>query len=231
MQVPTDLSEYPDLARDLRRLFAIGIEAGGGAAKTEQYRSRMLASDERQRFVDQQEYLESLGLKVTIRRNEADSAQRIAELTQKSNQFNLTTHRYSTSQITDLMDASESDVYSIHVADKFGDAGLTGVAITRREAPDTIRIDSFLVSCRVLGRGIEGPIWAVLLEDARESGRVQVIAEYLPTAKNAQVHDFWDRVGLGLIGESADGRREYLSDLRSLQLESPPPHLEVDRDF
>ena len=101
LQVPTDLSEYPDLATDLRRLFAIGSEAGDGAAKTEQYRSRMLASDERQRFVDQQEYLESLGLKVTIRRNDADSAQRIAELTQKSNQFNLTTHRYSTSQIDD----------------------------------------------------------------------------------------------------------------------------------
>src|SRR4029079_11238939 len=117
----------------------------------------------------EEEYLASLEMKVVIRRNDRASALRIAELTQKSNQFNLTTRRYSKAQVDAFMDSEAADVYSIHVSDKFGDAGLTGVLITTQCEPGTARIDSFLMSCRVLGRGIETSFWESILTELREN--------------------------------------------------------------
>ena len=231
LQVPTDLSEYPRVVEHLKRLFAVELPSNDGGSTTQQYRSRMLASDDRQRYSSEDEYLASLKLKVTIRRNDRASTARIAELTQKSNQFNLTTRRYSVTQIDSLMDSDEADVYSIHVADKFGDAGLTGVVITRRAAPDSTLVDTFLLSCRVLGRGVELSFWKSLQQDALDWGSRSLVAEYLPTAKNAQVRDFWDRLGLEFLSEDAAGRREYRSDLSSLRLAFPPSHVEVTHGF
>lgn len=230
LQVPTDLSEYPRLITRLKRLFATDLQSTEGASKTEQYRSRMLARTEHQGMASQEEYLASLELKVTIHRNDGASAARIAELTQKSNQFNLTTRRYTVAQIDALMDSDSADVYSIHVADKYGDSGLTGVLITKRDEPEIVRVDSFLMSCRVLGRGAESSFWEALRQHALGLGGRSLVAEYLPTAKNAQVRDFWDRLGLGLVAEDESGRREYRADLRSLRLSSPP-HVEVHHGF
>lgn len=227
LQVPTDLSEYPQMVAHLKRLFAISLHAPDGPSKTEQYQSRALAREDRRRYESQDEYLASLGIKVTLERNDRSSAPRIAELTQKSNQFNLTTRRYTVSEIDSLMSSDEADVYSIRVADKFGDAGMTGVVITRLAESDAIQVDTFLMSCRVLGRDVERSFWNALGQDALRAGRLRVIAEYLPTAKNSQVRDFWDRVGLELVGEDATGRREYRSDLSSLMLAIPPSHVEV----
>lgn len=227
LQVPTDLSEYPQLIAGIKRLFPGTLQSPDGASKTEQYRLRTLAGDDRERYSSQDEYLASLGMNVTLRRNDQASSSRIAELTQKSNQFNLTTRRYTVSEIDSLMGSEEADVYSIHVADKFGDAGLTGVVITRLVEPDSISIDTFLMSCRVLGRGVELSFWNAIFRHALELGRRSLIAEYLPTAKNGQVRDFWDRLGLDFVAEDATGRRAYRSDLSSPRLVLPPPHIEV----
>jgi FkbH-like protein len=238
VQVPASIAEFPRLIASIADLFG-PPEAGPGAStldKTEQYRVRAQAAAERARFATQAEYLASLGLRVGIRRNAAASAPRIAELTQKSNQFNLTTRRYSVAEIRALMDSGHADVYSIEVADRFGDSGLTGVVITRTDEgdPTMARIDSFLMSCRVLGRDIELAPWGDLVAAARARGCTTLRAEYLPTAKNAQVRDFWDRLGLPLAGEDADGRRTYqadLADLATRQLPARPPHVEVTCEF
>jgi FkbH-like protein len=238
VQVPASIAEYPRLVADIADLFG-PPEAGVGAGtadKTEQYRVRAQAAAERARFATQAEYLASLGIWVGIRRNDAASAPRIAELTQKSNQFNLTTRRYSVAEIRALMASGSADVYSIEVADRFGDSGLTGVVITRTDVaePTVVAIDSFLMSCRILGRDIELSPWPDLLTAARERGCTTLRAEYLPTAKNAQVRDFWDRVGLSLGGEDSDGRRMYqadLDDLATRHLPARPPHMEVTCEF
>jgi FkbH-like protein len=227
IQVPSDLSEYPGVIARIGRLVATDLVANDAASKTEQYRSRARAEEQRQRFATQDEYLASLGLKVTIRRNDKAASARIAELTQKSNQFNLTTHRYTVAEIESLMGSSESDVYSIRVADRFGDSGLTAVVITRGTG-DTVQIDTFLVSCRVLGRGIELSFWETIRRDALEDGRRTLTAEYLPTSKNAQVADFWDRLGLERVGDDPSGLRRYEADLTVLALATPPAPIEVD---
>jgi FkbH-like protein len=238
VQVPASIADYSRLVVAIADLFG-PPEAGAGAGtsdKTEQYRVRAQAAAERARFATQAQYLASLGLRVRIRRNDASSAPRIAELTQKSNQFNLTTRRYSLAEVRASMDSGRADVYSIEVADRFGDSGLTGVVITRPDEtePTMTVIDSFLMSCRVLGRDLELAPWPDLLAAARERGCTTLRAEYLPTAKNAQVRDFWDRLGLPLSGEDPDGRRTYqadLGDLAAMQLPARPPHVEVTCEF
>jgi FkbH-like protein len=230
-QVPSDLSEYPQLITQLKRLFAVARQSGEGGSKSEQYRSRRLANEARQAFASQEEYLASLEMRVEIRRNDPASSSRIAELTQKSNQFNLTTRRYSVAQVESLMADDDVDVFSIHVADKFGDAGLTGVLITRRDGPDGLSVDAFLMSCRVLGRGVESSFWEVVRTWAVDQGRQRMTAEYLPTAKNSQTCDFWDSLGLTLVSEDESGRREYSANLASVRLGPPPAHIEVTHGF
>jgi FkbH-like protein len=228
MQVPHNLSEYPGLIARIKDLFPEQGTSPESAAKTKQYRLRARAAEQRAEFATQEEYLASLRLRVTVRRNELASVARIAELTQKSNQFNLTTRRHTDREIRSFMESNDAAVYSIHVADKFGDAGLTGVVVVNFDRP--ARVDTFLLSCRVLGRGIETSFWNAILDDARARGCRNVTAEYLPTAKNAQVEDFWSRLGLEIVSRHPSGRREYIGDLLTLRISSPS-HLEVHHDF
>jgi FkbH-like protein len=226
IQVPASLFEYPAFATGLKDLFLASEITEESASKTAQY--RLIAEAERHRgsHASEAEFLASLGLTVEVRRNDRASAPRVAELTQKSNQFNVTTRRYTVAEIAALMESDEADVYSVHVSDKFGDSGLTGVVVFRYAPSGAAAIDTLLLSCRILGRGVERSIWAEPLQNARERGSSTVEADYLPTAKNGQVRDFWDRLGLDLVSEGADGHRRYRADLATFSIPTAP-HIEV----
>jgi FkbH-like protein len=226
IQVPSSLFDYPALAAGLKDLFLTSETSAESAAKTAQYRLAAEATSERARHATEEEFLASLDLEVMVRRNDRATAPRISELTQKSNQFNLTTRRYTVGEIAALMDSDDADVYSIHVADKFGDSGLTGVTVLRYDGHDEAAIDTFLLSCRVLGRGVETSLWGPILEATRAKGCTTLVADYIPTAKNGQVVDFWDRLGLDLVADAPDGHRRYRADLATFSI-PPAPHIEV----
>jgi FkbH-like protein len=208
VQVPTNLADYPRLLRELKELFLAGGVAADSRAKTEQYRQRSAALEAQAQFGSQEEYLASLQLQVALQRNDRAHGGRISELSQKSNQFNLTTQRYSVAEIEQLMDDPQAAVYSLAVSDRFGAAGLTGVATVRYQGA-LARIENFLMSCRVIGRGVETAIWRHIVADAVAHGCSELRASYLPSAKNAQVADFYDRLGLSLIEQHSDGSRHY----------------------
>jgi FkbH-like protein len=229
-QVPEQVSEYPRLIADIKDLFAPSKISAESAGKTEHYRSRALTQGGRAEFATQEQYLASLGLKVTVYRDRRASLARVAELTQKSNQWNLTTRRYTDVEIRSFMESDQAEVYSIHVADKFGDSGLTGVVIVRYCEPQVATLDTFLLSCRILGRGVETSFWDGIFERVRERGCRALFAEYLPTAKNAQVRDFWDRLGLELASQRGDGHRQYRCPLSRLP-RLCPSHVEVHHVF
>lgn len=224
--VPRNPYEYPALVREVCDLFLAGRVADE-AGKTEQYRMRAAAREHEAAsgHATREEYLASLGIEVELRRDPRDAVPRIAQLTQKSNQFNLTTRRYTEAQIADLLDSPDATVYSLAVRDRFGDSGLTGVAIVRWDG-DVARLDSFLMSCRVLGRGIELSPWPAIVADARARGCTTLAGEWLRTDRNAQVERFLDGLGLAPIEESPDTRR-YEAPLGTL---SPaiPTHIEVN---
>lgn len=207
VQVPATLSDYPRMVEEIKSLFLTGGIAADSKAKTEQYRQRAGAEGLKAQFDTQEEYLESLELKVELTRNARASVARISELSQKSNQFNLTTHRYSVAEIEQMMEGDSHAVYSLVVSDKFGNAGLTGVVVIRYEGR-VATIENFFMSCRVIGRGVETCIWTSIVADAVKRGCNELSAEFIPSAKNAQVADFYDRLGIPMTKES-DGARQY----------------------
>lgn len=139
-------------------------------------------------------YLKSLEMVVEIKFAENFTLPRIAQLTQKTNQFNLTTRRYSEADIKKFTEDSDVDVLSLQLIDKFGDSGLVGVCILKYSEQKAV-VDTLLLSCRVLGRGVENIFIIEALKLAKSRGCTEVIGEYYPTAKNAQVKNFFSKQG------------------------------------
>ena len=220
VQVPLALPDYPAAIEEIARLFLGAGASQGGASKTEQYRLRAEAAEAKSAFASHEDYLMSLGLEVTLNVDRLTEAPRIAELSQKSNQFNLTTRRYTQLEIEALMTAPDARIVSISVRNRFGDSGLTGMAVLRHEG-EIARIDTLLMSCRILGQGIEDAFWAVIVERARTSEALAIEAEFIPSAMNAQVRDLYDRLGLDLLDDTA-GTRRYRRALAGFMPPVPP---------
>ena len=170
-------------------------------------------------------HLESLQIVVNIQKATPFSIARVAQLVNKTNQFNLTTRRYTQAQIQTMVDTPESwAVYTVSVTDRFGDLGLTGVAIVRMGL-DAWSIDSFLLSCRVLGRGVEHALLAHIVARAREAGAQRVHGLFIQTAKNAPASGFYADRGFCLIATAPedDGATAYELELNSPKSQAGPP--------
>jgi FkbH-like protein len=129
---------------------------------------------------------------------------RVAQLIQKTNQFNLTTQRHTEQQVTEMATRPGWQVLSLKVRDRFGDHGLVGVAITRDQA-ETCEIETFLLSCRVIGRTVETALLSHLARGAAARGRQRLTGRFIPTRKNAPARDFYARHGFQLLEENRAG--------------------------
>ncbi|MGE0267277.1 MAG: HAD-IIIC family phosphatase [Candidatus Omnitrophota bacterium] len=137
-----------------------------------------------------EDYYRSLEMEIDVNRADDFSFQRIAQLTQKTNQFNMTTRRYSQEDILRFSRSKDHCVLYVKVNDKFGSSGLVGVSILEYKNDDAL-IDSFLLSCRILGRGIEQVFLKATLMAACQHGSRLVTAEFMPSAKNALAESFY----------------------------------------
>jgi FkbH-like protein len=218
MQVPATLTEYPRVVREIKELFLAGGISADSRGKTDQYRQIADAVALQAQFESQDAYLASLEMKVELSCNATVSVARISELSMKSNQFNLTTQRFSEAEVIEMMQSPDSAVYSLFVSDKLGKAGLTGV-VFMRYLDGGAQIVNFLMSCRVIGRGVETVIWKQIASNAALRGCDVLRATFIPSAKNVQVIDFYDRLGLTLTQTTTDGVRHYSTALASF---TPP---------
>jgi FkbH-like protein len=150
---------------------------------------------------------------------------RVAQLTQKTNQFNLTTRRYTEQQLTELMAQPGWRLFSVRVQDRFGDNGLVGAAFLH-DASDGWEIDTFLLSCRVIGRTVETAFLSALAEHARAAGAVQLSGWFVPTKKNAPACSFYEQHGFRLLRETSDGSLWSL-DLRQ-ERPTCPEWIQID---
>lgn len=171
-----------------------------------------LANEQRNRmqknFVDYGDYLRSLEMKARIGAFDPAYFSRIAQLTNKSNQFNLTTHRYSQSEIEQIAAHPQYLTLCGHLADKFGDNGVVSIVIGRKEK-DVLHIELWLMSCRVLKRGMEYAMMDTLVKQCRDCGIRQIYGYFYPTAKNAMVKDFYALQGFEKLEEDADGNAKW----------------------
>lgn len=219
--------ETPAPPRDpaLLRRFLLEIDAFATLSLTEEDQARGALYEQRARVEDLRrtapsldDFYASLEMRATIALASERTRTRIAQLTQRTNQFNLTTRRYSDEQIADVMRGGAHRVYALSLADRFGDHGLVGVGILKRESDASWRIDTLLLSCRVMGRTVETAFLAHLVEEARRHGARRLVGEYLPTKKNAPVKDLFAAHGFAPQDES--GQR-WAFDLVRDRLDAP----------
>lgn len=152
------------------------------------------------------DHLRSLEMVVTIARATPFTVPRIAQLTQKTNQFNMTSRRYQDEDIARLAASDEFLVVGASVADRFGDNGLTGVAIVEKAAA-AWRIDTFLLSCRVIGRRVETVLLQYLIDEAARAGATAIVGELVETAKNRPARSFYRDEGFTPAGRDGTVER------------------------
>lgn len=183
------------------------------------YAEQRMRSELQQGTASLEKFYYSLQMEVDIAEVTPETIARVAQLTQKTNQFNLTTRRYTEQQIADMAADPAWRVYSARVCDRFGDNGLVGVAITRRQGL-LCQIDTFLLSCRVIGRTVETAFLSALTRQAQIEGAQRLVGWFLPTSKNAPARDFYSRHGFSCV-EEQNGQSRWEFDLSRAEIAMP----------
>ncbi len=140
-------------------------------------------------------------MEVTIEPATSFSVPRIAQLTQKTNQMNLTTRRYAEANIQSFINDLNSRIFSVSAKDRFGDYGIIGVIILKLQGKECL-IDTFLLSCRVISRNIENVMIAFITESIKRIGSSILIGEYIPTARNKPAADMYENFKFEKTGET-----------------------------
>lgn len=150
----------------------------------------------------EEDFIRELALCIGIKEVDEQIIPRISQLTQKTNQFNLTTRRYTENEIKQ-MQRNGWNIWSVEVSDRFGDYGIVGVLMAEPKGNEW-RVDTMLLSCRVLGRGVERHLIDHLLQSARSESVSIVRAEYCRSNKNQQTETFWDAHGFTLVSSDTN---------------------------
>lgn len=212
LQVPKKTFNYPKIIRELNNVFFSISSSKEDSNRTKIYKDQQNREQIKNSFDNLEEYLKSLELKVFVYENNANFISRLAQLTQKTNQFNLTTKRYTESDIKNFLENKSSIVFAFEVFDKFGNNGITGLAIIDLSEKNAI-IDTFLMSCRIIGRNIEFAFFDYLIKYLKEKGINTIKAKYVKTLKNEQVSKFYDSLGFSIIDENKE--KTYELDIKN----------------
>jgi FkbH-like protein len=217
-QVPKKLYEYPSMFREIEKLFYKINTSKEDTERVVMYKQERQRESQKNVFGNVEDYLKSLELKLKIYLDDPKLIERVAQLTQKTNQFNLTTIRYTESEIEGFMKSENSHVIAFGLLDKFGDYGITGVSIIKKENRNVL-IDSFLMSCRILGRNAEVVFFDYMMNLLEKDNFLTVNAAFFKTQKNEQVENFYDKLGYEIISKSGE-EKKYSLNLKSYHYHS-----------
>ncbi len=203
LQAPKELSELPGLLRAHAHLWDRLVITDDDRKRVERMQGELDRRSLAQQLTEE-DFLAQLGLKVFIYQPDKADLARVTQLINKTNQFNVATKRYAQEEVDAFIAARGNRLYCMSVSDKFGEYGLVGVAMIEGEGA-AWKIDNFLMSCRVLGRGVETTLLAKIATDAAAAGARAVNAVYLPTLKNGLVVDLFKRHGFSHAGDIDTG--------------------------
>ena len=193
-ELPEDPAHYLPFLSSMN-LFETMSFSGQDISRTKQYQEEAKRKSIQQNFTDMDEFLQSLEMKAKIQPFQEVNLPRIAQLTQRSNQFNLRTIRYSEAEISNIRESDQHLSLEVSLEDKFGKYGLISVLILEKRIDKTLFIDTWLMSCRVLKRGVEKAVLNQLVLEAKREGYQQIVGEYLPTKKNVIVANHYADLG------------------------------------
>lgn len=193
-----DLPEDPALWLEFiygLNLFETASHSATDADRTRQYQEEASRHSLSKKFTNVDEFLKSLDMKAFVRPFSEFDIPRVAQLSQRSNQFNLRTVRYTEEDIRRIAADPNYVTFAFNLADKFGDNGLIAVVILEKRPHDELFIETWFMSCRVLKRGMEAFTLHTLVEAARHRGYKRLMGEYIPTAKNGMVAGHYEGLG------------------------------------
>ncbi len=198
VDMPKDPALYARTLMELDIFHSINI------TEEDKHKGSMYEDDKKRRDLlqstnDLTEYLRQLDITVLIEEANTRTIPRISQLTQKTNQFNMTTRRYTEQEITQFVNSNNCRVVSVQVSDKFGNNGLTGLAIIEKMDKRIWRIDTFLLSCRIIGRKVEDTLLAYIVDEAKKEGAELLHGEFIISKKNKPADDFYSKSGFTKI--------------------------------
>lgn len=199
---PDDISKLPEIVNEIynKYFFALDVTSED-IKKTSMYRSESQRKEILKKSVSVEDFLRKLEMKINIHFMADSEETRVTQLVNKTNQFNLTTKRYSQEQIHELAHNPNSNIITVHVSDKYGEQGLISVIILKY-SNDNALIDSFLMSCRVMGRNLEFEIMAQIKNMLLEKNISKITGEYIKSLKNIPVENLYDSLGFKEINHS-----------------------------
>lgn len=183
--------------------------------RASQYQKNQAREQLRASTTDMVSYLRGLDMQLIWRAFDKIGLQRTVQLINKTNQFNLTTRRYSEQEVLDVMQASDAFGLQLRLTDRFGDNGIISICIGRMLNGEDLLIDTWLMSCRVLGREVEPTTLNLIADQARALGAKRLLGDYIPSAKNAMVRDHYARLGFTTSETTRGGRIRAILELGS----------------
>jgi FkbH-like protein len=206
-EIPEDPALVPRCIADAGYFESLAITPED-RERTLQYVSNRERSALQNGATDMEGYLRSLGMRLQWRNFDKINLQRTVQLINKTNQFNLTTKRYSEDEILAVMEDPEAFGINLRLVDRFGDNGIISIVIGKRVA-DAVLLDTWLMSCRVLGRQVEQATLNVVSEEARRLGVRRIVGEYYATSKNSMVKDLYPKLGFASLAQDSADHGEY----------------------
>ena len=197
-ELPEDPADYLEYLYSLN-LFETLFQSSEDAIRTKMYQVEAQRKEVQKKFTNEDDFLESLNMVSVVESFTKFNTPRVAQLSQRSNQFNLRTIRYTELDIDCISADSARFGFAFTLEDKFGDNGIICVVILERKSKDELFIDSWFMSCRVLKRGMEIFVLNHLVEFAKEMGFERLIGEYIPTVKNEIVKEHYFDLGFVFV--------------------------------
>lgn len=204
-ELPEDPGDYLEYLYSLN-LFETASYSSADKDRTKQYQTEARRVSLKKTFTSEADFLKSLDMVSTVSGFTKFNTPRVAQLSQRSNQFNLRTVRYTEADVTEMAEDPKVIDQAFTLEDKFGDNGLIAVVIMKEQDKETLFIDTWFMSCRVLKRGMENFTLNTMVEAAKAKGYKRIIGEYLPTPKNKMVEHHYQSLGFEPLSENSTAR-------------------------
>jgi FkbH-like protein len=213
-ELPDEPALWPQCLADAGYFEALAVTAED-RDRTRLYQGNAARENLMSQATDVESYLRTLNMRLQWRHFDPVDLQRIVQLINKTNQFNLTTRRYVPAEVEAMMAAAGTVTLQLRLVDCFGDNGIIALIIGLPDAHDkeTLIIDTWLMSCRVLGRRVEEASLNLLVQEAEKCGYRRIIGRYVKTEKNGMVKDHYAKLSFELISNEDDLRKEYVLNI------------------
>ena len=204
-EMPEDPAEWLEYMYGLN-LFETASYSGADAERTRQYQAEAQRVTLAKSFDSEADFLRSLDMRATVSGFTPFNTPRVAQLSQRSNQFNLRTVRYTEADVAAMAVDGQTVCMALTLEDRFGDNGLVAVVVMKLMDAESLFVETWLMSCRVLKRGMEDFTLNAMVAVAKERGYKRIVGEYLPTTKNGMVADHYGKLGFAKVGEADTSR-------------------------